>query len=572
MHKMKKLKLGLTMAGAVSAGAYTAGVIDYLLETLDAWEAAKDNNRKIGKGNSGYDPTIPMHDVVIEVMSGASAGGITSIVAAAALQQKFNSITSDKRDDRSHAALHQSNPLYNTWVNLTQDDMVADLFSTNDVTKNNKINSLLNSSFKETIAQRVLNKVSNPVKRSYIADELDIIVTLTSLNGIPFELGFSSNANNTNVYRATSHRDFAHFKVGNSSYTNDGRIPIDFTTDANFDKMRIAAMATGAFPIGLSARKLAREKKYVQDNPYINPLNGLTDQELHIPNNFETLNSDGGILNNEPFDVARKILASRIKGLGTKELAKMDIDTTLENDLKFVSEKDMEGTIIMIDPFPSEAEVDFDFDDGILSMVSKVLGAMRGELLFKKEDLQLAYNENNYSRFMIAPKRSNIQGSKAIACGSLGGFGGFFHKEFRKHDFYLGRRNAQYFLRKNFAVSENTSNPVVAGGYTAEAKNRFLIVEPDGKYIPIIPDLRYDKNSLANNSEPAYKWPVYPTSELNNVRNHVSNRSEVVLNKVMQDLGVGKVLSWSVSKVAKGTVAKRVVGAIEKDFKKHGLI
>jgi hypothetical protein len=33
--------LGLTMAGAVSAGCYTAGVMDYLFEALDLWERAK---------------------------------------------------------------------------------------------------------------------------------------------------------------------------------------------------------------------------------------------------------------------------------------------------------------------------------------------------------------------------------------------------------------------------------------------------------------------------------------------------------------------------------------------------
>ena len=33
--------MGLTMAGAVSAGCYTAGVLDYLFEILDLWERAK---------------------------------------------------------------------------------------------------------------------------------------------------------------------------------------------------------------------------------------------------------------------------------------------------------------------------------------------------------------------------------------------------------------------------------------------------------------------------------------------------------------------------------------------------
>jgi predicted patatin/cPLA2 family phospholipase len=31
-------KIGLVLAGAVSAGAYTAGVVDFLFEALEAWE------------------------------------------------------------------------------------------------------------------------------------------------------------------------------------------------------------------------------------------------------------------------------------------------------------------------------------------------------------------------------------------------------------------------------------------------------------------------------------------------------------------------------------------------------
>ena len=35
MSHQATIRLGLCLAGAVSAGAYTAGVIDYLLETLE---------------------------------------------------------------------------------------------------------------------------------------------------------------------------------------------------------------------------------------------------------------------------------------------------------------------------------------------------------------------------------------------------------------------------------------------------------------------------------------------------------------------------------------------------------
>src|SRR5215510_12738725 len=66
--------IGLALAGAISAGAYTAGVLDFLIEALEEWEAAKK------RGDA-----VPKHQVVISVVSGTSAGGICAPLLAAAL-------------------------------------------------------------------------------------------------------------------------------------------------------------------------------------------------------------------------------------------------------------------------------------------------------------------------------------------------------------------------------------------------------------------------------------------------------------------------------------------------------
>src|SRR5689334_12401251 len=93
------LEIGLVIAGAISAGAYTAGVMDYLIEALENWEAAKEENRKLGETHPNYDKSIPMHDVVISTLGGASAGGITSIITAIAIQSKIDYITSSNRNN-----------------------------------------------------------------------------------------------------------------------------------------------------------------------------------------------------------------------------------------------------------------------------------------------------------------------------------------------------------------------------------------------------------------------------------------------------------------------------------------
>jgi predicted patatin/cPLA2 family phospholipase len=45
MVNAKTFEIGLVMAGAISAGSYTAGVIDFLIHALDAWEGEKQKER-----------------------------------------------------------------------------------------------------------------------------------------------------------------------------------------------------------------------------------------------------------------------------------------------------------------------------------------------------------------------------------------------------------------------------------------------------------------------------------------------------------------------------------------------
>src|SRR5689334_9573404 len=95
--------VGLCMAGAVSAGAYTAGVIDYLLQALTEWDKRRGQ------------PGVPSHRVQIPVMGGASAGGMTSIMAASSLN---NPITHIDKPSGDILAEHPENKLYHSWVDL----------------------------------------------------------------------------------------------------------------------------------------------------------------------------------------------------------------------------------------------------------------------------------------------------------------------------------------------------------------------------------------------------------------------------------------------------------------------
>ena len=88
-------ELGLVLGGTVSAGAYTAGVLDFLTEALDAWTLAKERG----------DPSAPMHEVVISTIGGASGGAINGAILTRAAGWSF---------PRGPDA---GNPFYSSWTN-----------------------------------------------------------------------------------------------------------------------------------------------------------------------------------------------------------------------------------------------------------------------------------------------------------------------------------------------------------------------------------------------------------------------------------------------------------------------
>ena len=103
--------IGLCMAGAVSAGAYTAGVMDYLTEALAEWEKRR--------GNAG----VPTHKVVISVIGGSSAGGMTGIITGAAVNQPLSPVAVPPPEQLLEN--RPDNLFYHTWVDLLNDDMFS---------------------------------------------------------------------------------------------------------------------------------------------------------------------------------------------------------------------------------------------------------------------------------------------------------------------------------------------------------------------------------------------------------------------------------------------------------------
>ena len=93
--------IGLVGAGAISAGAYTGGVIDFMVQALDEWYPAKARGEP-----------VPPHDVKLSVFSGASAGAITEALASGYLGSDQPSVTNES-DATSNKG---RNKLFDSWV------------------------------------------------------------------------------------------------------------------------------------------------------------------------------------------------------------------------------------------------------------------------------------------------------------------------------------------------------------------------------------------------------------------------------------------------------------------------
>jgi len=240
-------------------------------------------------------------------------------------------------------------------------------------------------------------------------------------------------------------------------------------------KLVMAALASGAFPGGLAPRLLDRERGDYAGRHGRAPLWNETGPAL------EFLCVDGGLMDNEPLELARKHLANADRANPRPGY-------------------EAHRAVVMIDPFPNEPAFSekYEPDAGLISVGARMFGALKNQARFKPEELDLAEKDDVFSRFMIAPSRKGATGSPgtppAMASAILGGFGGFFHESFRRHDFQLGRRNCQAFLKWHFclpvtnAVFAGVDGAVLDDWKVRETDGSVeMFTMPDGRQVPYAP-------------------------------------------------------------------------------------
>ncbi len=562
--KDKTFRIGICMAGAVSAGAYTAGVMDYLLEALAEWEKQKASGAK----------NVPKHQVVIPVMGGASAGGMTAMLTATVLNNELEPVHLGPENQRPEII---NNKLYDSWVNLIADDMFPKLLDGTDI-KPGQVDSMLNSDFIDEVAERMICCKPDPWLPTppYIEAPLKLFTTLSNLEGFKYNTNFNAGQNKQLYYMAV-HNDYGCFELFDKSMntipSTKGWIPLNFQTNGNVITAKEAAMATGAFPVGLKARIVNRTVADVNNNPFLknvlgnNPIRGKV---------VKTLNIDGGMINNEPFDKVRDVLDDisleknpKIKASANKEKALDELNCFYSN---------FENTVIMIDPFPSVEAGKFDFSTAIPNVIGRTLSAMLSQMRAKPVIYKAANTPSDASQYIISPSRKipnakgvleQVYGEKAIACGNLGGFGGFLHKDFREHDYYLGRFNCEIFLRDYFTIPEKDLklNPIFAEGYDAINLDAYRSSDDKSKIqlVPIFTERRKgDYKFPMPNFTSGTNWPTIKEKDIDRFRAPIRNRvQKIILNISNWNWFVKMLLFFGSHLVLNRIIANKVLTTIK---------
>ncbi len=466
----RTFELALVLGGTVSAGAYTAGALDFLIEALDSWTQLRDANNS----------AAPRHNVVLRVVTGTSGGGVCAAIMGRALAFEFDPIA---RGTPVGPGL-TGNPFYDIWIKtLTLDRFLT----TEDIGK--EVPSLLNGAAIDAGASQIVEFTGKgPKRRSWVAAPLRVVLTLTNLRGLPFRLDFEGGRSEAYV----DHADFIRYAL---VYPNQ---PIgDFRPDelvlgfdgerlpqaSSWDEFSLFARATAAFPAGFPPRALVRPAAQyrwrVVSRAPLDPAAMVAGEPPYtvlvpdwqalvpegagdVPDDYHFLAIDGGTTDNEPIELARTALCG-VRGSNSR------------------AANEANRAVLLIDPFAGMTALGPEAPTSLAPSLGAVANAVIQQTRYDSRDLALAADESVFSRFMLTPQLGATLGDKAIASAGLGAFIGFACPDFMRYDYLLGRKNCQDFLRNSFLLAND--NPLF-GAWTDDQREAFRSSE---NFLPIIP-------------------------------------------------------------------------------------
>ncbi len=547
-------QLGIVLNGTVSAGAWTAGVLDFMTEALDLWEAKKAEDRQ-----RGGVPTVPDHELRIGVLGGTSGGGVCAAVFARAAGWAFPHVS--KIDDPRNAL----NPYWRVWVDQLD---IAPMLQLDDVDRPGDVPvSLLSGAAIDAGGDVILQwpgAGGTRRQRRWIPDPLRVIVTLTNLRGIPYQIEFAPDGegrDQSSFY--VDHADHAVFafpsgKAAPAGLRGDEHAVLD---DAGWQEFAGYVKATGAFPGGFPARRLFRPVSDYQwrgvllpggtgEPPKIVPRKPAWDAfgpEFDQGGLFEFECVDGGALNNQPVELVRTALA----GLGGRN------ERTPEAADK---------AVLLLDPFAAvpRCEAPAATRD-VFGVLGGLISAWTDHGRLATSDLLLAVQPEVFSRFLLTASSDRggerRHGGAALASSGLGAFLGFLKRELRAHDFMLGRENCRNFLMNQLVLHK--SNPVMRG-FAARHPGVASEFQPGGRgsdWVCVVP--------VAEHLRAEQQVPAWPSGALDpaTLESGIEARAGQVLRRLLEyhhlDIPLDKlVIDWLFARKLADVAETQIRGAL----------
>jgi predicted acylesterase/phospholipase RssA len=263
----KPYHLAIAIAGAVSLGSYEAGVMYEII-------------RAIGLHNQKNENDITKQ-IKIDVITGASAGGMTAAILAQKLMFEKDCFNESK-----------TNPLYKTWVEQ------ADIHALLKMHQNDfPDQSILSSAFIAKIANDFLltrnqSNSSNSTRHLAADTEIQLGLALSNLNGIDFSIPTFDGAELANP---DSQFVYTRFQ---DSFTRV--VSKDSDQPEFWEELALAARACGAFPFAFRPLRVKRDK---QEFDYQNDA-----LKNFIFPDWAFTYTDGGVFNNYPLGMAKNLV------------------------------------------------------------------------------------------------------------------------------------------------------------------------------------------------------------------------------------------------------------------------
>jgi hypothetical protein len=476
-------RLAIVIAGAVSLGSYEAGVLYEVLEAL--------------RQHNTNPETTDDEKILIDVLTGASAGGMTTTIAAQKLLFDADALSGES-----------TNAFYLPWVLDISLDGLLDLRP-----DDNSTHSILSSDLVRTIAEKHLlaryqgPKIPSAKRHPAAADKIWLGLALSNLNGVDFQRPLQTHQLHF-TYTRYQEEYTAQFDAGNRAHDTleAWRFPC------------AGARSTGAFPFAFSLVPLTRTREeFIEMDP------ANADFLVKWPSATATFAyTDGGTFQNEPLGLAKDLVdkidehyntdsrfylfVSPGERTGTADSRFTALDPRIPKVVghlvgaifhqarfhDWIRAEEMNDHIRILDDraiglktliINGKIEPERDLEPAAKALLpilletrksknAESLGEARQRLIsqYQKEFNEIVAQKpgssNPQSNAMIwidsiltletaaylgARDEMVIYGitatEKELASSLLCAFGGFFDRRFREHDYILGRNKARQFLR-----------------------------------------------------------------------------------------------------------------------------